>query len=47
LQGQKAPSIEDDFWDTDLPDEITVNKNRVINTLSKWQQALQAQRKKG
>lgn len=47
LQGQKVPSIEDDFWDTDVPDEITDKKDKVINTLIKWQQALQVQRKKG
>jgi tetratricopeptide (TPR) repeat protein len=46
LQGQKGASIEDDFWDNDIPDEMTVKKVKVINTLIKWQQALQAKKKK-
>jgi tetratricopeptide (TPR) repeat protein len=46
LQGQQAPSIEDDFWDTDAPDDMTVKKVKVINTLIKWQQALQVKGKK-
>jgi predicted Zn-dependent protease len=46
LQGQKTPSIEEDFWDTDVPDDMTAKKVKVINTLIKWQQGLQVKEKK-